>query len=634
MCWFCFEFPVSLKNHLHLLGFPSFHDAICCLEHLSQIESQCNVQVSNQRLTFRSPQGPITLSVDNAALTSLGIVNGELLYLDSPETGLTDKEKQEALKEAEVAAVAHSGDRAGSRRPATGFPGLDVKEDEIDVITHQLDGWVKRARSTMCNHPQQGQCSHCMAIAPWNVQNHEDFSELNLKHVSFHAWLREKEYHSPNNPVYLEDPTWRVDNANQITARQAAFSVVLERQPYRHVDHIEFEDPKMLDNFIGAWRATGKQRAGYLFGKYIREPSGIPLGIAAQVCAIYEPPQRGTAEDVVLLKDQNEAMVDEIASSMGLVRIGFVWTALRVDQNRKIIPDRDPMNYVLTSNECIRMCGLQNKYPSPCKQSNSGKFGSKFVSVLVYGNHDGDIEIAAYQMSNQVARLVRDGVARATKKEPGLLRVRPSTDETLFPDVYYSHRNEYNLLVQSRADPTFPNEYAVVSVRHSFPKDPIPLFKNVSFAIENRAPSLPNAGQVQSALQGKAGSAYMGALSDFHLLLYLSLQMPELAPSLAKLITSPSDIKESLIKPQIEAWVKRTLPSFASSSSPSSSAPSSSSSSSSSKPAAPSATLSAKGQDIVKQIVGMGYTEKQATEAVWATGTAGLEQALSFLLEG
>lgn len=606
----------------------------CLLSSATQIESQCNVQVSNQRLTFRGKEGALPLSQDGSLLTSFGLVNGDVLYLDSPETAMSEQEVAEAKKEAEVSAAAHSGDRLGGRRVASGFPGVDVKEDEIDVITHQLDGWVKRERSTLCNHPSAGQCGHCMSIAPWNVQNHPEFQELNLKHIPFHAWLREKEYNSPNNPVYLEDPTWRVDQAKEISARQAAFSVVLERQPYRHVDHIEFEDPKMLDNFIGAWRANGRQRCGYLFGKYIRESSGIPLGIAALVTAIYEPPQKGTVDDVALLKDSNETQIDDIAASMGLVRVGFVWTALRVDAQRRIVPDRDPLNYVLSSSECIRMAALQNKYPSPCKQSNTGKFGSKFVSVLVFGNQEGNIEIAAYQMSNQVARLVRDGVVRATKKEPGLLRVRESSPETLFPDVYYSHRNEYNLLVQSKAQPTFPNEYGVVSVRHSFPKDPTPLFKTHTFPIENRTISVPNAGNVHSALQNKSATAYFTALSDFHLILYLSLQIPDLASTLAQFVTKPEQVKESQIKPNIEAWIKKTLPATSSSSSSASTQPNKTSSPAPNSTSSNSATanLPEKGKAIVKQLVEMGYDEKQAAEAVWATGVAGVEQAITFLL--
>jgi nuclear protein localization family protein 4 len=598
------------------------------------------VKVENQRLNVRGAVGTVALEPDGAPLSSFKLANGELVYLDSPETSMSQAEVAEAKKEAEVTAAALNGDRlAGGRAKWAnlGFPGVDVKEDDIDVILHQQDGWVNRGRSALCNHPTQGQCTHCMAIAPWNVQNHPEFENLNLKHISFHAWLREKEYHSPNNPVYLEDPTWRVEDSKGVTARQGAFSIVMERQPYRHVDHIEFEDPKMLDTFIGAWRATGRQRCGYLFGKYIQEPSGIPLGVAALVCAIYEPPQKGTVDEVVLLKDQNEAVIDEMASKMGLVRVGFVWTALRVDQNRAIIPDRNPLDYELTSNECVRCCGLQNKYPSPCKQSNTGKFGSKFVSVLVHGNNEGNIEITAYQISNQLARLVRDGVVRATKKEPGLLRVRPSTPETIFPDVYYSHRNEYNLLVQSKANPTFPNQFGIVAVRHSFPKNPSPLFKHVNFSIENRNPSLPNASQVQSTLHGKYGAAYMDQLSDFHLLLYLSLQNPDLAPLLAEIVAKPGTVTESQVKPAIDAFVKRSLPSSASSSSSPSPSSSSSmpgvSSTSTSSTAAPSSNLSPKGQEIVKQLVSMGYGEKQASEAVWATGVAGLEQAISFLLD-
>lgn len=591
--------------------------------------------VANQKLTVRGKNGTTALNPDKALLSSFSLANGEMIYLDAAETRMTEKEIEEAKKDAAVAAVVHSGDRTTPTRPTTAFPGIDVKEDDIDMIIRQQDGWVKRKRSTLCQHPTQGQCTHCMDIAPWNVSQHPEFSELNLKHIAFHAWLREKEYNSPNNPVYLEDPSWRVDNANMITARQAAFSVVLERQTYRHVDHVEFEDPKMLDNFIGAWRATGRQRCGYLFGKYVQERSGIPLGISATVCAIYEPPQKGTVEDVVLLKDPNEAAIDALAEALGLVRLGFIWTALRVDQARKIIPDRDPLKYVLTSNECIRMCGLQNKYPSPCKQSNTGKFGSKFVSVLVYGNAEGNIEISAYQMSNQVARLVRDGVVRATKKDPGMLRVRESTPETLYPDVYYNHRNEYNLMVQSKADPGFPNEFGIVSLRHSFPINPNPLFKLVAFPIENRTPSIPNPSQVQSAFHNKAGAAYAAALSDFHLILYVALQLPEFIPTLAQYVTKPGQITEAQLRPTIDAWLKRVLPA------PSPSASSSSSpapgSSTAPKPTtnntSAAANLPQKGKDIVKQLVNMGIDEKRATEAVWATNMAGVEQALTLCLD-
>lgn len=574
-------------------------------------------------------------------------MNGDILNLDSPETAMSVDEKSEVEKTASEAGFAHTvqKDRLGVVQAVSALSGKIVKEDEIDVITHATDGWIKRNRNAMCQHPTNGTCQRCMPIAPWDIQNHPDFTELNLKHIPFHAWLREKEYRSPNNPVYLDDPTWRADtkpdaakNGDEtgvpgFSARGATLSVVLERQPYRHVDHIEFEDPKMLDTFIGAWRASGKQRCGFLLGRYIPEASGIPLGIAAQVVAIYEPPQRGSVEDVSLLKDANEARVDEFCEKFGLVRVGFVWTALRVDAQRKIIPDRDHKQYTLNSQECLRMAALQNKYASPSVRSNSGKFGSKFVSVLVYGNQEGNIEIAAYQMSNQVCRLVRDGVVKATKKEPGHLRVRPSDDDTIFPDVYYSHKNEYNLLVQSKANPSFPNDFGIVSVRHSFPKDPAPFFKRCDFPIEHRTQGVPNLTNVQAALQGKRGNAFFDALSDFHLAYFLSVAQPSLLPLLAECFKPERTIQESDIRPEIEKALPSGNLSAATSSSP---APSSASP----KPATPStgggagagAQLSTKGLEIVTQLVSMGFDEPRAKEAVWATNTSGVDQALSFLM--
>ena len=62
-------------------------------------------------------------------------------------------------------------------------------------------------------------------------------------------------------------------------------------QPYRHVDNIMFEDGKIVNRFIEGWRASGQQRIGYLYGRYIPLESEVPLGIRAEVAAIYEPPQ-------------------------------------------------------------------------------------------------------------------------------------------------------------------------------------------------------------------------------------------------------------------------------------------------------------------------------------------------------
>lgn len=65
---------------------------------------------------------------------------------------------------------------------------------------------------------------------------------------------------------------------------------ILFSQKYRHVDNIMFENHTIADRFLDFWRKTGNQRMGYLYGKYT-EHKDIPLGIRAEVAAIYEPPQ-------------------------------------------------------------------------------------------------------------------------------------------------------------------------------------------------------------------------------------------------------------------------------------------------------------------------------------------------------
>ena len=62
---------------------------------------------------------------------------------------------------------------------------------------------------------------------------------------------------------------------------------------YRHVDNVMFEDGKIVNRFIEGWRVSGQQRVGYLYGRYIPLESDVPLGIRAEVAAIYEPPQVG-----------------------------------------------------------------------------------------------------------------------------------------------------------------------------------------------------------------------------------------------------------------------------------------------------------------------------------------------------
>ena len=88
-----------------------------------------------------------------------------------------------------------------------------------------------------------------------------------------------------------------------------------------------------------------------------------------------------------LLSDPNEEVIDKLAADLGLQRVGWIFTDLVADDVRKgtVKHLRDINTFFLTAEECILAGHLQNLYPSPCILSSSGKFGSKFTTVVVSG---------------------------------------------------------------------------------------------------------------------------------------------------------------------------------------------------------------------------------------------------------
>jgi nuclear protein localization family protein 4 len=197
-------------------------------------------------------------------------------------------------------------------------------------------------------------------------------------------------------------------------------AIRLVRQEYRHVDHVVFESPKVLGSLIEAWRQTGSQRGGFLFGRYVPHKD-IPLGITAVVEAVYEPPQANSPQGLQLKEDAaEEARVVAQAKMLGLQMIGFVWTAIEV-VGGKVVKSRDiDKTFLASGAEMLQAALFQNEHPSPCSHSTTGKYGSKWVSVIVTGTESGEIAPIVFQVSDQMAGMARDGII-TTHADPRLL---------------------------------------------------------------------------------------------------------------------------------------------------------------------------------------------------------------------
>lgn len=435
--------------------------------------------------------------------------------------------------------VTHSGDRPGSSEGVamdiTPFKNT-VMEDEVDQLLYKEDGKIYRKKDEqLCHHGPSGKCLHCVPLEPFD-ETYLQTCDPPIKYLSFHSYLRKltsgvdkgKFANLENVSCKIkegckEHPPW----PGGICTKCQPTALTLNRQRYRHVDYIMFENPNICNQFLNYWRSTGNQRLGIMYGRY--EPhKELPLAIKAVVAAIYEPPQINSKNKIELLEDPQEEAIHRLTLRLGLVPVGWIFTDLVADDLTKGTVKNFRGNvdsHFLSAEECIMAAQFQNKYPNPCKYSKDGYFGSKFVTVIVTGDQSGQIHFEGYQVSNVCMALVRDDCLIPTKDAPELGYIKESANEQYVPDVFYKDKDEYGNEVTQLARP-LPVEYLLVDMGAAFPVEPQYTFKmaETPFPKENRNAT----GEVQDFnalthyMHQFPPDKFFEAVSDFHLLLYLS----------------------------------------------------------------------------------------------------------------
>eukprot|EP01134_Creolimax_fragrantissima_P001646 CFRG1646T1 len=412
-----------------------------------------------------------------------------------------------------------------------------VVEDAVDREIRNKDGLIVRKRDkTMCQHGPRGMCDHCRSLDPWDETY---LKENNIKHMSFHAFLRKQSGGVDKGKfVSLADTSVRIKPGctshppwpEGICSKCQPSAVTLKRQVYRHTDHIEFESSSVVNQFVQFWRQSGgAQRFGFLYGRY-EAYDGVPLGIKAVVMAVYEPKQRSDKANIRVEAKENNATqdtVDKVAGYLGLQRVGWIFTDLEDDGTNQgtVLYKRHADTFFLSSLEAMTAADYQTQYPNICRDAENGRFGSKFVSVSVSGSDSNHVGLEAYQVSDQAMALYRDNCLRPSRRM-GRGRIAESTATQYVPDVFHSHKNEYGAEETLAAKPTFPLDYLLVNVSVGSPQVPDPMFTTTegveSFPLDNRSA----VGEVQSvktlAAHMRRSPTFLSAVSNFHLLCYLA----------------------------------------------------------------------------------------------------------------
>ncbi|XP_062507757.1 nuclear protein localization protein 4 homolog [Corticium candelabrum] len=497
-----------------------------------------NVNHSNWSVC-RDRNSTVLFPCTKKPLSSAGLRHGDMVFIALPE--------QRAMDTSSSSTDAEAGSVQG------------VKEDEVDVLLSKESGRIERERDAqLCRHGPQGKCVHCLPVDPFD-EEYLKSRDPPIKYLSFHSYLRKQQSGVDKGKyAFLESvsSTGKMrTNKSGDTWQELPSTITLKRQEYRHVDNIMFEDPGLVDRFIDYWRHGGKQRLGFLYGRY-EVHRDVPLGIKAVVAAIYEPPQDTTASSIVLLEDEQAEIVNEVASHLGLHRIGWIFTDLEAlpGQQGKVMFKRHGDTYFLTAEECIMAADFQLQHPNACRHVASGIFGSKFVTVVITGNSDEQISFEGYQVTNQAMTLVQENYLVPTIDAPELGYIRESDEGQYVPDVIYKEKEAYKV-----ARP-LPVEYLIVDMPAAFPQDPRPMFQcgvGKPFPVENRTDigQLQNFDEFAQYLSHQPKDHFVSTITDFHLILYLST-----APSVDVIRPYVKELCEAICNhddPVIYQWNER-----------------------------------------------------------------------------
>uniref|UniRef100_A0A8C6T384 Nuclear protein localization protein 4 homolog n=1 Tax=Neogobius melanostomus TaxID=47308 RepID=A0A8C6T384_9GOBI len=414
-------------------------------------------------------------------------------------------------------------------------------EDEIDQFLTKQDGKIYRNRDPqLCRHSTLGKCVHCVPLEPFD-EDYLNHLDPPVKHMSFHAYLRKLTGGADKGKfAALENISCKIKSGCEghppwpegICTKCQPSAITLNRQKYRHVDNIMFENHTIADRFLDFWRKTGSQRMGYLYGRYT-EHTDIPLGIRAEVAAIYEPPQVSNQNSLELLEDPKAVAVDEIAAKLGLCKVGWIFTDLVSEDTRigTVRYSRNQDSYYLSAEECITAGYFQNQQSNPCRLSRDGHFGSKFVTVVATGGPDNQVHFEGYQVSNQCMALVRDECLLPCKDAPELGYAKESSSEQYVPDVFFK-------------------------ITTTFPKDPQYTFSSSQrFPIENREMlgDTQDFHSLATYLSQGSSTVFLNIVSDFHLLLFLvTNEVMPLGDSIGLLLDAVKTSNEDLA----QTWKK------------------------------------------------------------------------------
>lgn len=357
---------------------------------------------------------------------------------------------------------------------------------------------------------------------------------IQLVHDPNHATSSDNAFRKGMMPLRDIKMAWTLAEFNAMD-NQFTFRISAQKERWVGSEGVSIEQSE-ADSFQSYLRqfAFQRQRFGYLYGKFVdeeltdeekakmkqrdvlfgtelpgTEKEIKPKNKKVIVEAIYEPPQEvdpDSAEGFVPLEDPDEACVDQLASLLGMKKVGWIFGH----------PPREA-GFQLSAAEVIMAAELQ-------VESANGVEETPFVTVRVTVGDDGNVVMEAFQVSKQCMEMVAEE-ALTVGENPGCC---------------YVHET-FTVIQEGKESKIIDNNFflTVVPIRMHSSDTYISQFPKVNRDHDSRRPSHDELKR-QLSKSGSAGWSFVDLLADFNLLIYLSkyLDMDVDMPAICKSIVN------------------------------------------------------------------------------------------------
>lgn len=160
-----------------------------------------------------------------------------------------------------------------------------------------------------------------------------------------------------------------------------------QENPHCELVSFDRDAANAFQHYVNESLAFAVKRGGFMYGT-VSEVGKV------EVDFIYEPPQQGTEENLILLRDSDEEkLVEAIALGLGMRKVGFIFTQT-ISQDKK--------DYTMSNSEVLQAVELQ-------AEGDLKEWVTAVVKLEVNEEGGAAVHFEAFQMSDVCVRLFKEG---------------------------------------------------------------------------------------------------------------------------------------------------------------------------------------------------------------------------------